>query len=133
MEIRDSSESFGCNACWPAEADAAWEGRRSLAGAAELVDESHYHVMVLACPQCLQRFLSVFTETIDWAEGEDPQYWTTLPITADEFANLALQTPPSEASIGAIGAGRACLRRDFPKHGTPRAYWSTGIQVGPHD
>ena len=56
----------GCERCWPSEADAAWEARRKLACAVELVDESHFHVMILACPSCEQRFLSVFTETIDW-------------------------------------------------------------------
>ena len=40
--------------------------------------------MVLQCRRCDQRFLSVFTETIDWQDGEDPQQWAVLPITNEE-------------------------------------------------
>jgi len=42
------------------------EARRALDFEAELIDESHVHVAILACGQCGQRFVSVFTETIDW-------------------------------------------------------------------
>ena len=89
--------------------------------------------MVLACPNCSQRFLSVFTETIDWVDGEDPQYWTTLPITPAESADLAKHSPPGEVDINAIGHGRRCLQHDSPKGVSPRSCWGNGILVGPHD
>jgi hypothetical protein len=44
--------------------------------------------MILACPRWAQRFLSVFTETINWEDGDDPQYWTLLPLTGAETADL---------------------------------------------
>ena len=65
----------GCKRCWPSSADAAWKARDGLKLSAELIDESHFHVMILACPQCGQQFISVFTEMIDWINGDDAQYW----------------------------------------------------------
>ena len=36
--------------------------------------------MILGCARCSQGFVSVFTKTIDWEDGDDPQFWTLLPI-----------------------------------------------------
>lgn len=126
---------FGCENCWPASPDAAWEARSSLVLEADLIDESHYHVMILACGSCTQRFVSVFTETIDWEDGEDPQYWTLLPITDTEVAGLVQRSASvTEGRLNALGAGRRCLRRDYPKDAAaPRASWGVGMWVGPHD
>ena len=90
--------------------------------------------MILACRSCSQRFLSVFTETIDWADGEDPQYWTLLPITETEASELT-QQPGSltEAALEALGPKRRCLRHDYPKARAPSSYWGAGITVGFHD
>lgn len=134
MKDDESAASFGCERCWPASADAAWEARRRLGCDAGLIDESHLHVMILACPACSQRFVSVFTERIDWADGDDPQDWSVLPVTATEAADLALRRDSlTEAQINALGPGRRCLRRDYPKGGTPLCYWHAGICVSPHD
>lgn len=101
---------------------------------AELIDESHYHVMVLACVGCMQRFLSVFTETVDWVDGEDPQYWTLLPITEAEAAHLALSsTAGTRETFEALGPGRRSLRCDHPKDEELRVYWALGIRIGMHD
>ena len=90
--------------------------------------------MILACPSCTQRFVSVFTETIDWTDGDDPQYWTVLPITSAEAAELVQQGDSlTEPMLEALGPGRPSLRRDYPKGGTRHIYWSTGISVGFHD
>ena len=131
---RKESRDFGCQLCWPSTADAAWEARRSLACEAELIDESHFHVIILTCPNCNQRFLSVFTETIDWADGEDPQSWSLLPITDQEVADLVVrQGATTEAEINALGPERRCLRRDYPKDRAALSFWSAGIWVEPYD
>lgn len=124
------SEAFGCKACWPESADAAWEARATLREPRHLIDESHFHVMILKCPACSQAFVSVFTETIDWADGEDPQYWITLPLTPEEVASLSRV---SEESLNALGQGRRSLAHDYPKGKAAVSYWRTGVTVGFHD
>ena len=127
-------EGFGCERCWPPAMDAAWEARGALTKVAELIDESHFHVMILACPRCTQRFVSIFTETVDWEDGEDPQYWTLLPITGAEADDLIQQRDSlTETKLDALGPGRRSLRRDHPKAAARRIFWGTGIAVGPHD
>jgi hypothetical protein len=132
--VSDNPQGFGCRNCWPDSADAAHEARRTLKRELELIDESHFRVMTLKCPACSQVFLSVFTETVDLADGEDPQYWITLPLAAAEAADLAGQgSTVTEASLNALGPGRRSLARDFPKGSEPCNYWRTGMNVGRHD
>jgi hypothetical protein len=129
-----SNETFGCERCWPPSADAAQGARRTLTREAVLIEESHFNVMVRVCPSCSQRFVSVFTETIDWEDGEDPQYWMLLPLTISEAADLVQQgSSLTEATLNALGRGRKCLRHDHPKGEGTRSYWGTGIAVRHHD
>ena len=119
------AETFGCEHCWPATADAAWQARVKLDTEHEVVDESHYHVTIRTCRSCSQRFVSIFTETIDWVDGDDPQYWTLLPVTAAEVAHLIQQGDSvTEAGLHALGLGKRVLRHDHPKGGPERSYWS---------
>lgn len=125
---------FGCNDCWPMDPDSAWKARSKLVREAELIDESHFHVMILACNQCAQRFVSVFTETIDWEDGEDPQSWMLLPITDAEVDKLVQQRESlTEDWINALGSERRCLRHDYPKGIAPYSFWSTGMWIPVHD
>ena len=127
-------EHFGCEACWPAGAEAAWEARDGLTHLEELIDESHFHVMLLACPHCAQRFVSVFTETIDWADGEDPQSWQLLPVTEAEAGSLIHQQDAlCESILNALGPGRRCLQCDHPKAAPEQVLWRLGLCVGAHD
>jgi hypothetical protein len=91
-------------------------------------------VSLLQCAACSQSFLSVFTETVDFVDGEDPQYWTTLPLTVAEAAELAKQgSAVSEAALNSLGPGRKSLAHDFPKGAERRTFWTSGMRVGPHD
>jgi hypothetical protein len=127
-------EKFGCTRCWPSKAEEAWEARDRLTRVQNLIDESHFHVMILACSRCTQRFVSIFTEMVDWVDGEDPMYWTLMPITETEAADLVQRRSSlTEADLNALGPGRRCLQRDYPKEGPKRISWGTGILVGPHD
>ncbi|MGZ6143595.1 MAG: hypothetical protein ACXWLM_09655 [Myxococcales bacterium] len=115
----------GCELCFPGSADAAWAARSSLERAAELVDESHFIVAILACPACGQRFLSVFTETVDWADGDDPQHWTMFPIAAGESEALIRRGASlDEAALATLAHGRKSLHFDCPKGGPKRAWFS---------
>ncbi len=131
--MNDSSNNVsGCEHCWPDAADAAWKARRIHV--AELIDESHYHVMILACPQCGQQFLWVFTEMIDWSEGDDAQYWAVVPITESESAELTRRgSELTETEISSFGSNRRSLLRNYPTGKGPSESWGKGIRVGPHD
>ena len=134
IDDETAQTDFGCEHCWPVTPDAAWEARQALVRAADLIDESHFHVMILACRSCTQRFVSVFTETIDWADGDDPQNWTLLPITASEATELVRQPGlTTETQLHALGPKRRCLQHDHPKATVPRSFWGTGISVRWHD
>ena len=134
MADEGPGKDFGCERCWPPAADAAWQARGGLTHGADLIDESHFHVMILACPGCTQRFISVFTETVDWEDGDDPQYWTLLPITGAEAAELLHHRDSlPEIMLNALGPGRRALRFDHPKAAAPRIFWGTGISVGWHN
>ena len=131
---RMQTQEFGCDRCWPADAGAAWGARGGLSRLKELIDESHFIVAVLACPRCAQRYVSIFTEMVDWVDGNDPQYWTLLPITEAEAEGLIQQEASlNEASLNALGRERRSLQRDHPRTGSPRVFWGSGILVGPHD
>ena len=74
MEVRmepNLDKRPDCDRCWPESADAAWEARSRLERRGELIDESYFHGMILACPHRGQTFLSVFSELIDWGAGDD--------------------------------------------------------------
>jgi hypothetical protein len=132
MSNRD--ETFGCETCWPSDAEAAWKARDALSRGARLADESHFGVTLMSCPHCAQSFVSVFTETIDWADGDDPQYTTLLPLTAEETE--ALSARPADNMVSALNAldpTRRALCRDYPKGAATRTCWGKGIHVGPHD
>jgi hypothetical protein len=128
------AESFGCAQCWPESADAAWEAWTRLTTDATLIDELHFIVSLRACSGCKQRFVAVMTETVDWADGEDPQYRTLLPLTPDEAQALASRgSGVSESMLNGLGPGRRSLCADWPKGADKRIYWHKGIWVGQHD
>jgi hypothetical protein len=129
-----SKENFGCKRCWPSSAEAAWEARSQLRLEEDLVDESHYHVMILTCSYCAQRFISIFTEEIDWVDGEDPQYWTVMPLTQQEAVDLGCRRGSlSDGELISLAPDRRSLQRDYPKGADkPRLFWATGVWVGPH-
>ena len=128
-----AEESFGCQHCWPPAADEAETARRSLTKVADLVAESHFSIRVFVCDACSQHFLSVFTETVDWDGGEDPMYWTTVPLRLNEWAALQLVGSSPEAFIRSFDPNRRCLKYDFPKGQPASNYWGHGIVIRPHD
>ncbi len=101
--------------------------------AREIVSESHFSVRLRVCRNCGQQFLTVFTETIDWHGGEDPQFWTVMPVTIYEATMLSLATDSIEGAVAKIPSDRRSLCHDFPRDGDPKSFWSKGIFIGPHD
>jgi hypothetical protein len=130
MGTDPADERFGCDACWPPSAAAAWESRGRLTDVASPVDDSHLLVSVLACPDCTQQFVYVFLEFVDWADGDDPQYCTLLPVTEAEAAELADGDRSAVvARVNALPQTRRCLQRDSPKGEAERTDWGRGIMI----
>lgn len=128
------SENFGCKNCWPSDAELAWNENKQLTSEMELIDESHFHVLIRNCQKCKQLFLAVFTEVVDWADGEDPQHWLIVPLTEVEAESLRLQGQPlTESKLHTFTLQRRCLHRDYPKGAEPRIYWGDHFYIGPHD
>ena len=124
----------GCEACWPADAEAAWEARQGHEYEHDIVDDSHFIVRTMACKACGQRVLSVMTETIDWDDGDDPQHWILVPVTeAEAAAAIAGGERGIAASVAAIDQQRRSLVRSAPKGAPKTLRWSSGIWISPHD
>lgn len=124
----------GCDQCWSQSASEAWQRSRSLVHKHILIDESHYRVSIAVCPICSQKFVRIFTETIDWIGGNDPQYSTLYPLTPQEADYLAgLGEYVTEQILNGLPSERISLIHDFPRSGGVRTQWSRGILVGPHD
>ena len=82
-------------------------------------DDSHLKRLLLKCRECGQLYFYEFYEWIDWEEGDDPQYWTYIPVeTAAEIEML------KEASPFDLMRFTPRLQRDFPNRGkAPRLIW----------
>ncbi len=133
MPEASDPEAFGCDRCWPACADEAEIARRALRWSARLIEEPHFSVGLRECPACAQRFVSVFTETVDFVGGEDPQHTVLMPLTEAEAAALvALGDRVTEGALEAIGAGRRSFHRDWPSDREATNAWGRGLRVGPH-
>lgn len=122
----------GCTACWPAAAAEAWEARDTRDFETRVVDESHYGVTVQRCATCGQRFVSIFTERIDWVNGDDPQEWREMPVTDAEAAAVVAAGLQPEAAIEALAPERRSLLHWAPG-GDDSTRWVSGLTVGPHD
>lgn len=126
-----SEDHFGCPRCWPAEAKDAWAAVGSLEEGPVLESDSHLHVDIRSCAGCGQRFVFVFLEHVDWEDGDDSQYWTLMPITAQEADELKREADRDiVAALNRLGPDRKCLQRDWPK-GASRIEiaWARGMFV----
>ena len=130
-----SDQPFVCPTCLPPDAEAAYANARNLDQLADLIDESHFMIDICACPRCAQRFISTFTEEVDWADSEDPQRRTLMPLTPAEADRLiAEREHVNEPYIESLRAGRPVLVMTFPKSGEKTyAYISGAHLIGPHD
>ena len=98
--------SFGCDACYGADAQAAWRHfRDEMDSDPPLMDDPHFIVRIARCRQCAQSLVRIFTEFVDWVGGDDPQYITIMPVTDAEAAALANGAIPV-LRAGKLGSGR---------------------------
>ena len=127
-------ERLGCDRCWPDIAEAAWDARSRLKGLEVIVDDPHLIIRLLACEGCGQKFLSIMTETIDWADGDDPQHWVSIPVTPDEAAKLVASGEDGlHQALGGLDHERRALHHDAPKGSLATSYWASGVSIMRHD
>jgi len=126
-----TTPSFGCDVCWPDNAEQAWINHASLDITQRLVDESHYIVKLHQCPHCQQQFVSVFSERVDWLDGEDPQDRQVMPVTPAECE--ALQHLPDALALYQLAPKRQSLHWELPKGEYRRVRWRQGLHPVPHD
>ncbi|GMU37408.1 MAG: hypothetical protein KJ057_05270 [Phycisphaerae bacterium] len=123
-EPRTTGE-FGCPRCFGPDPEAAWGHKLDPCG--HLVDDSHFGVALFRCPDCHQMFVSIFTEFVDWIDGDDPQYWDRLPLTPAEAENLARQGEAVDLrQIEELGRDRRRLKVDYPKGSPRKCAWTAG-------
>ncbi len=135
---RRGQKTFGCESCWPTSADEAHKAISTISFCGSLVDESHFMVSLGCCPKCDQMFVKVFTETIDWKDGEDPQHRTCMPITKAEFEILSTFKDAGDSAVlhrtlEALAPDRPSLNVDWPKGQPQTRHWGTGIFILPYD
>jgi hypothetical protein len=133
MNNHQPNSQFGCHACLPFDAAAAYDAFTTFTIHKRLVDQSHFMINIRCCCQCKQNFICIFTETIDWVDGEDPQYRTIMPITVEEASHLAHAGITLERTLAVFAPNRVSLSHDFPKGASASSHWSKGIYIRMHD
>ena len=134
---RDDSpkcDAFGCEHCYGAAAEAMWGSLLNFARIHVLIDDSHLIVSIRVCPMCRQQWLQVFTELIDYEQGDDSQAWCLVPITPEESNRLLQQgSDVKMAGVQALGADRRYLIVVHPRGQSRHISWTTGtIPIFPH-
>ena len=86
----------------------------------EYLDESHDIRRLLKCRKCGQLYYYSFYEEIDWANGNDPQYRTWIPVASKQDAEALSGYSP----LGILEFFPR-LQSDWPSDAErPRVYWN---------
>jgi len=103
-------EDTGCARCFGADAAVAWSAIRS-GRSSSLISELRSGVDLETCT-CGQQFAVVFTERVNYLEGEDEMTWLALPISRAERARLVGSDPSQvPGMLVGIDASRRFLAR----------------------
>lgn len=122
--------------CQADDALAAKQTIRKSARIAELADESHFMASIRRCVRCGQHFVTFFCERVDWTDGDDPQTWLAVPVSADEARQLQkADIAADESAVLRIVTGeRRFLFHDMPKGPPETLAWMTRTLLIPaHD
>ncbi|MBU1033186.1 hypothetical protein KJ937_04645 [Patescibacteria group bacterium] len=82
------------------------------------VKDSHFSRKLMKCTDCGQLYVKEFYETVDWEDGEDPQYHTFVPVINEKDAEEV-----NKANINEIHAFSPRLNIDWPKGKEQTMYW----------
>jgi hypothetical protein len=122
----DTNASRGCSRCFQGDASAVWAAR-PFEHVATLVDDVHFIIHLMRCSACRQPCIKIFSEEVDFANGDDAQTWIVIPLTADESENLRTQGEAvSIKEIETLSTGRRCLVVDYPSGGEKSCWWRDG-------
>jgi hypothetical protein len=129
------SSGPGCGQCSDADPAVAEERRGSLGFVARIADESHFFVTLRRCRSCGQDYASIFCETIDWQDSDDPQYTLLIPLTAAEARSLSEAGEDGvEAALGNLSPRRYLFNARGKGEKDWSRYWARGpISVPRHD
>jgi hypothetical protein len=100
-----------------------------------IVNESHFSICALKCRHCGAAWIEVFSELIDWDDGDDSQAWTFAPVTSSELDVLrrAGETR-AESALHQLKLDRRYIRRVDPRGNSRELYWVDGaVWLLPHD
>ena len=124
-----------CSTCGPGDPSQAlaWHGAGS-AGTENLIDESHFMVSIIRCPECGQAHIHVFAETVDWVYSEDPQTVIRFAVSDAEASELRESpTGAMESVVAQLGSNRHRAQSHWPSDGPKSASFVTGRFTIPHD
>ena len=122
----------GC-VCKNPDASVAWKMGRTAH--VSLIDESHLGAQLFRCAACNQDFLQIFTEVVDWEDGDDSQAWSVHPIEAELAERLkAAREEVDEAFLAGLGIEGRQLSSCYPRGSFKSVKWSDGpLVILPHD
>ena len=83
--------SSHCPRCLGADPQEYLKDLVNFVNGKELIFESHYGVSVCCCPDCDQHWIIIWTERIDWEDGNDDQDTSIVPLTKEEAETLVKQ------------------------------------------
>lgn len=120
----------GCALCGSLDAKTAWASLHTL-HVASPVREVHFGIDVKRCT-CGQPWVVMFTERVDFRDGNDDQTWLAMPVT-DAEASVLTTCDPSRVSQGVAELGRN--RRFLLRSNTSNtiAWRDSGFAIPPHD
>jgi len=85
-------------------------------------DDDRFRRYLLKCRECGQLYFFQFYESIDWEDGNDPQYSKYIPVTTMDDVEMLKKTSSIELSLFSPS-----LNVDFPKTAkAPTIYWAGG-------
>ncbi len=80
------------------------------------VEDSHNSTRLVRCEECGQLYIRIFTEEIDWINGEDPQHAIIFPVPDETWWEETPKRPWPECP-------HAHIVFDWPSDGEKKAYW----------
>lgn len=89
------TENSKCH-LWTSSGVKADDLKNSLKVIKTYSEDSHLMRHLKQCQQCGQLFFYEFYETIDWTDGNDPQYRTWIPVDDEPTAEQLSQLSPLE-------------------------------------